>query len=44
MKVYENPYTGEVVETRGANQNTLKAWKAEFDEETVESWLVRVED
>ncbi|MBB3231941.1 histone-like nucleoid-structuring protein, MvaT/MvaU family [Halomonas stenophila] len=44
LKVYENPNTGEVVETRGGNQKTLKAWKEEFGEETVESWLVRTED
>jgi TolA-binding protein len=44
LKVYKNPNTGEVVETRGGNQKTLKAWKDEFGDETVESWLVRVED
>lgn len=44
LKIYENPNTGEVVETRGGNQKTLKAWKDEFGDETVESWLVRTED
>ncbi|MBB3231957.1 histone-like nucleoid-structuring protein, MvaT/MvaU family [Halomonas stenophila] len=44
LKVYENPNTGEVVETRGGNQKTLKAWKEEHGDETVESWLVRTED
>ncbi|MCW4153414.1 DNA binding protein [Halomonas sp. 18H] len=44
LKIYKNPNTGEVVETRGGNQKTLKAWKDEFGAETVESWLVRVED
>ena len=43
LKVYENPNTGEVVETRGGNQKTIKAWKAEHGDETVESWLVRTE-
>ncbi|MDR5865989.1 histone-like nucleoid-structuring protein, MvaT/MvaU family [Halomonas koreensis] len=44
LKIYKNPHTGEVVETRGGNQKTLKAWKDEFGAETVESWLVRTED
>nr|WP_298248658.1 histone-like nucleoid-structuring protein, MvaT/MvaU family [uncultured Halomonas sp.] len=44
LKIYKNPNTGEVVETRGGNQKTLKAWKDEFGSETVESWLVRVEE
>jgi len=44
LKVYKNPTTGEVIETRGGNQKTLKAWKEEFGDETVESWLIRVED
>lgn len=44
LKVYKNPHTGEVVETRGGNQKTLKGWKEEHGDETVESWLVRTED
>lgn len=40
LKIYKNPNTGEVVETRGGNQKTLKAWKEEYGPETVESWLV----
>jgi DNA-binding protein H-NS len=44
LKVYQNPNTGEIVETRGGNQKTLKAWKEEHGDETVESWLVRTED
>ncbi len=43
LKIYKNPKTGEVVETRGGNQKTLKAWKDEFGSDTVEGWLVRVE-
>lgn len=43
LKIYKNPNTGEVVETRGGNQKTLKAWKDEHGNDTVESWLVRVE-
>ena len=44
LKIYKNPHTGEVVETRGGNQKTLKSWKEEHGDETVESWLVRTED
>ncbi|MDV6320002.1 histone-like nucleoid-structuring protein, MvaT/MvaU family [Chromohalobacter sp. HP20-39] len=44
LKIYKNPNTGEVVETRGGNQKTLKAWKDQYGNDTVESWLVRVED
>jgi NAD(P)-dependent dehydrogenase (short-subunit alcohol dehydrogenase family) len=29
FKVYKNPRTGEVVETKGGNHNQLKEWKAE---------------
>ncbi|WP_110641822.1 histone-like nucleoid-structuring protein, MvaT/MvaU family [Salinicola sp. CPA57] len=44
LKIYKNPETGEVVETRGGNHKQLKHWKAEFGDEKVESWLVREED
>lgn len=44
LKIYKNPSTGEVVETRGGNHKTLKAWRDEVGAETVESWLVREED
>ncbi|MGC3872971.1 histone-like nucleoid-structuring protein, MvaT/MvaU family [Halomonas sp. GXIMD04776] len=43
LKIYKNPNTGEVVETRGGNQKTLKAWKDQYGTDTVESWLVRTE-
>lgn len=39
MKVYKNPHTGEVVETKGGNHKTLKEWKVEHGSATVESWL-----
>ncbi|EFW80219.1 hypothetical protein ALP26_03925 [Pseudomonas savastanoi pv. glycinea] len=39
VKVYKNPNTGEVVETKGGNHKTLKQWKAEHGSDTVESWL-----
>ncbi|SDY28821.1 histone-like nucleoid-structuring protein, MvaT/MvaU family [Pseudomonas salomonii] len=39
VKRYLNPHTQEVVETKGGNHSTLKAWKAEHGAEQVESWL-----
>lgn len=39
VKVYKNPHTGEVVETKGGNHKTLKEWKAEHGSDTVESWV-----
>ncbi|MCL8307652.1 histone-like nucleoid-structuring protein, MvaT/MvaU family [Pseudomonas putida] len=39
LKRYHNPHTDEVVETKGGNHNTLKAWKAEYGAAEVESWL-----
>lgn len=44
LRIYKNPNSGEVVETRGGNHKTLKAWRDEVGAETVESWLVREED
>ncbi|SDO02914.1 hypothetical protein SAMN04487957_103103 [Halomonas shengliensis] len=44
LKIYKNPNTGEVVETRGGNQKTLKQWKDEYGAEVVEGWLVRTEN
>ena len=41
VKVYKNPETGEVVETKGGNHKTLKEWKAEHGSATVESWLTK---
>lgn len=39
IKVYINPNTGEQVETKGGNHKILKAWKAEYGSDVVESWL-----
>jgi DNA-binding protein H-NS len=39
LKVYKNPNTGEVIETKGGNHKVLKAWKTEFGAEVVEGWL-----
>lgn len=41
VKVYKNPHTGEIVETKGGNHKTLKEWKAEHGSATVESWLTK---
>lgn len=41
VKVYKNPHTGEVVETKGGNHKTLKDWKVEHGSATVESWLTK---
>jgi hypothetical protein len=41
VKVYKNPKSGEVVETKGGNNRTLKEWKAKYGADTVESWLAK---
>jgi hypothetical protein len=41
VKIYKNPKTGEVVETKGGNHKILKEWKAEHGSATVESWLTK---
>lgn len=40
LKIYKNPHTGEVVETRGGNHKVIQEWKAEFGNEEVVSWVV----
>lgn len=39
LKVYRNPHSGEVVETKGGNHKTLKDWKAQYGSDVVESWI-----
>lgn len=39
VKVYQNPHTGEVIETKGGNHRGLKNWKIQYGAETVDSWL-----
>lgn len=39
IKQYNNPHTGEVIETKGGNHKQLKEWKAEYGADVVESWL-----
>jgi len=41
VKVYKNPHTGTVVETKGGNHKLLKAWKEEYGSDTVDSWLAQ---
>lgn len=38
VKIYKNPNSGEVVETKGGNHKILKEWKNEFGADVVESW------
>jgi hypothetical protein len=38
IKLYKNPHSGEVVQTKGGNHKILKEWKAEYGSDTVESW------
>lgn len=39
VKLYKNPHNGEIIETKGGNHKLLKEWKAEYGNDTVESWL-----
>jgi hypothetical protein len=39
VKLYKNPHSGEVVETKGGNHKVLKEWKTQYGADTVESWL-----
>lgn len=41
VKVYKNPHSGEVVETKGGNHKILKEWKSEYGADEVESWLAQ---
>ncbi|POF42412.1 transcriptional regulator [Pseudomonas laurylsulfativorans] len=41
VKIYKNPHTGELIETKGGNHKGLKEWKAEHGSSTVESWLTK---
>ena len=38
VKRYNNPHTGEVIETKGGNHKTLKEWKATWGGDVVEGW------
>lgn len=41
VKIYKNPHSGEVVETKGGNHKILKEWKTEYGSDVVESWLAK---
>ncbi|PMU25270.1 MULTISPECIES: histone-like nucleoid-structuring protein, MvaT/MvaU family [unclassified Pseudomonas] len=41
VKIYKNPHSGEVVETKGGNHKILKEWKSEYGADEVESWLAQ---
>ncbi|QXZ14657.1 DNA binding protein [Pseudomonas sp. AO-1] len=38
VKIYRNPNSGELIETKGGNHRQLKDWKTEFGADVVESW------
>ncbi|WP_236184594.1 MULTISPECIES: histone-like nucleoid-structuring protein, MvaT/MvaU family [Pseudomonas] len=38
VKIYKNPNSGELIETKGGNHRQLKEWKIEFGADVVESW------
>ena len=39
LQVWKNPITGEVLETKSGNNKKLKAWKEEYGEKFVSTWL-----
>ncbi len=39
LRIYKNPNTGEVLETKGGNHKALKEWKAKHGTDVVEGWL-----
>lgn len=41
VKVYKNPHTGEIIETKGGNHKGLKEWKTKHGSDAVESWLAK---
>lgn len=40
LKIYKNPHSGEVVETRGGNHKMIQEWKAKYGHQEVVSWVV----
>ena len=41
LQIWKNPITGEVLETKSGNNKQLKAWKEEYGEKFVSTWLQR---
>lgn len=35
---YSNPFTGEIIETKGTNNKKLREWKSTYGSQTVEGW------
>ena len=40
LKIYENPTTGETVETRGGNHKVLNAWREKYKSANIEDWII----
>lgn len=38
VKIYKNPNSGELIETKGGNHRLLTEWKSNFGKDVVESW------
>lgn len=38
LKRYRNPFTGQVIETKGFNNKIIRGWKAAHGRDTVEAW------
>ena len=41
LKIYKNPHSGEIVETKGGNHKLLNVWKAEHGADVAESCLTK---
>lgn len=40
VKIYKNPHTGVLIETRGGNHTALKKWKSTYGGAVVEGWRI----
>ena len=40
LKIYQNPLTNEIIETRGGNHKILKAWKNQYPTQNIEEWII----
>jgi hypothetical protein len=39
MKVYQNPYNNQIVQSKGGNHRILKQWKTQYGAHVVELWV-----
>ncbi|NBB09820.1 histone-like nucleoid-structuring protein, MvaT/MvaU family [Pseudomonas sp. SLFW] len=39
MKVYQNPYNQQIVQSKGGNHRVLKQWKSQYGAHVVELWV-----